>query len=211
METGIRYEFEGDRAALTSVPEIQAELKKFGAGVWPLQLGDAPGDIRGLLDQPNLADDEKARLRDHFLLSRERLLQIIAESGRTPNVPGGGALKTTVVNEGYSYPQLWLVERGVDYARFDRFHVNVAQDGTGVDEVLQVLSGKGVVVRVRGPDSSARTLRLDCPSDRLGWMVSYNGGEPHIGSLSGASPGTKVVVQAIGPESWTLCYLGDEG
>jgi hypothetical protein len=57
---------------------------------------------------------------------------------------------------------------------------------------LQVLSGRGVVVRRRRPDGNAHTLRLDCPNDRTGWMVSYNGGEPHIGSLSGAAPGTKV-------------------
>jgi hypothetical protein len=73
-----------------------------------------------------------------------------------------------VANEGYAYPQLWMVQGGEDYTRFDRFHVNLADDGTGVDEVVQVVSGKGVVVRVRNPDGSTQTLRLDCPNDRLG-------------------------------------------
>lgn len=211
MESGLSYEFENGLTALTSLADIQSELRKIGIGVWPLPLDDAPDGIQGLLGQLSLTEEELIRLRGHFLLSRERLLQIIAESGRTPNIPGGGALETNVVNEGYSYPQLWLVEPGVDYARFDRFHVNVAADGTGADEVLQLLSGRGVVVRARGPDGTAHTLRLDCPNDRTGWMVSYNGGEPHIGSLSGASMGTKLVVQVIGPERWKLLYVEEDG
>jgi hypothetical protein len=211
MATGIRLEIEGARAPLSTLPEIQAELNRIGVGVWPLRLDDAPDDILRLLSQANLTDDETARLRDHFLLSRERLLEIIAASGRTPNVPGGGALETTVANQGYSYPQLWVVRAGEDYTRFDRFHVNVADNGTGVDEVLQMVSGQGVVVHARQPDGSAQTLRLDCPNDSVCWMVSYNAGLPHIGSLSGATPGTKLVVQAIGPMEWTLRYVDDEG
>jgi len=123
-------------------------------------------------------------------------------SGRTPNVPGGGALETYVSNVGYSYPQLWLVLRGDDYTRFDRFHVNVAKDGTGGDEVMQVVSEKGVIVRVRNQDGMVHSLMLDTLGSRLGWMVSYNGGGAHIGSLSSATPGTEVVMQVIGPKSF---------
>ena len=36
----------------------------------------------------------------------------------------------------YSYPNVWVVQEGIDYSRFDRFHVNAADDGTGVHEVL---------------------------------------------------------------------------
>jgi len=208
--TGIRLEIEGAGAALSTLPEIQAELNRIGVGVWPLRLDDAPDDIRRLLGQANLTDEETARLRDHFLLSRERLLEIIAASGRTPTVPGGGALETTVANQRYSYPQLWVVQSGEDYTRFDRFHINVAEDGTGVDEVLQMVSGQGVIVRVRQPDGTAQSLRLDCLNDSDCWMVSYNAGLPHIGSLSSATPGTKLVVQAIGPMEWALRYVDDE-
>ena len=154
---------------------------------------------------------ETARLRDHFLLSRERLLEIVAASGRTPNVPGGGVLETRVSNQGYAYPQLWVVQGGVDYTRFDRFHVNVSDDGTGVDEVLQMVSGEGVVVRVRQPDGTVHNLRLDCPSENDCWMFSYDAGQSHVGSLSSATPGTKLVVQAFGPAEWALRYVDDEG
>ena len=177
-----------------------------GGGVWPLDLSGTPADIRRLLDQPTVTAAEEERLKAYFLLSRERLLQIIGDAGRKPHVPGGGALSTTVVSHGYSYPQLWAVQGGIDYSRFDRFHVNVADDGTGVDEVLQILSGRGIVIRQRLRSGAALTLTLDCPGDSAGWLVTYDGGNPHIGSLSSAAPGTKALVQAIGPERWDIRY-----
>jgi len=63
-------------------------------------------------------------------------------------------LDTFVANLGHHYPQLHQVQKGVDYTRFDRFHVNAGPDGSGVDEVLQMLSGSGFVVHQR---START------------------------------------------------------
>jgi hypothetical protein len=206
MEEDIRLEFSDDRPSLIVVADVNTALAEIGMGVWPLELTSAPNDVRQLLRQPTLTDAETERVRTHFLLPRERLLRIIETAGRQPNVPGGGALSTFVTNEGYSYPQLWVVQGGLDYRRFDRFHVNVSDDGIGVDEVLQVLSGGGVVIRGRRRDGSTLTLRLDCPKEGAGWLVTYDGGRPHMGSLSGARPGTKVMVQAIGPPRWALRY-----
>lgn len=206
MQSGITLDIDEGRPTLTSLSDIQTEVKKVGLGVWPLHLDKAPVHIKKLLGQPDLTDTETAMVRDYFLLSRERLLEVIADSGRSPNVPGGGELTTTVTNEGYSYPQLWLVEPDVDYTRFDRFHINVSKNGTGVDEVMQVVSGKGVIVRIRSSDGSIYTLTLETQGNRLGWMMSYDGGTPHIGSLSSATPGTKVVMQVIGPRRFELRY-----
>jgi len=205
-DEGIRLDFPDTRPPLTVVAGINAALAGVGTRVWPLDLATTPADVRALLGRPALTEAEVVRVRTHFLLSRERLLEIIEAAGRRPNVPGGGALDTLVTNEGYGYPQLWVVQGGLDYTRFDRFHVNVAEDGTGVDEVLQILAGGGVVIRSRRPAGGALTLRLDCPSEDAGWLVTYDGGRPHMGSLSGAQPGTKVVVQAIGPARWALRY-----
>jgi hypothetical protein len=162
--------------------------------------------IRTLVAQPDLSDADKTILLDHFWLPRERLMETLAAAGRDPNVPGGGALETRVANQDYGYPQLWTVRANTDYRRFDRFHVNVSHDGTGVDEVLQMLSGIGVVVQLQTPDGGVLTLRLDCPGAEQGWLITYNGGRPHIGSLSSATPGTKLVVQAFGPPVWSLSY-----
>jgi hypothetical protein len=207
---GIRLELSDGREPLTALGDIDVALAGTGCRAWPLDLTGAPAPIRRLLARPRVTTDEAARLQAHFLLPRERLLATIEAAGRTPNVPGGGALTTSVSNQGYSYPQLWVVQGGVDYTRFDRFHVNVSDDGVGVDEVLQIVSGGGVVIRQRSPGCATLALRLDCPAPETGWLVTYDGGRPHVGSLSAARPGTKVVVQAIGPPRWALRYEGAE-
>src|SRR5262245_60007979 len=207
--TGLRLDVSGSPAVVSGLSDVNRELAVAKSKVWPLDLRSTPAGIRRLLDGPVLEAAETSRVMDHFLLPRERLLEVIAEAGRAPNVPGGGALSTQVDSHGYSYPQLWLVQGGTDYTRFDRFHVNTADDGTGVDEVMQVLSGADIVIRHRLPYGKILTLQVDCPSDDAGWLVTYDGGRPHIGSLSSARAGTKVLVQAIGPPRWSVRYTRD--
>jgi hypothetical protein len=48
-------------------------------------------------------------------------------------------MSTLDSTHGILYPQLYTAEPGVDQSRFDRFHVNVTGDGTGVDELAQLL------------------------------------------------------------------------
>lgn len=206
---GLRLEIPGCDTPLTAVEAINDKLAMIGSRVWPLDLHPIHEDIRQLLLKCSLNDDETERVKNYFLLSRMRLLEIIEHAGRKPNLPGGGELTTSVSNHGYSYPQVWIVQDEIDYSRFDRFHINVSKDGTGVDEILQMLSGGGLVIHYRKPDKEVLTLHLDCPDDNQGWLLTYNGGAPHIGSLSGALPGTKALVQVIGPREWEMKYLDD--
>ena len=203
---GISLQFSDGRAAPDTLETINDELRTIGAGFWPLDLRDRPADILALLAKPLLDAAEAERVKAQFLLPRERLLQVVARAGRTPAVEGGGALTTSVVNLGNDYPQLYQVEQGVDYSRFDRLHVNSGPDGTGVDEVLQMLSGTGLVIHQRLDGGEIVTVRLDCPDERQGWLGTYSGARPHVGSLSSAAVGSKLLVQAIGPPEWTLTY-----
>ena len=208
MTSGLRLE-RGDGPALAEIGAVNAALARFGARVWPLDLGAVATDIRALLARPTLTAAEAGRIEEALLLPREALLEILAVAGRTPHVAGGGALETEVANHGYAYPQLFVVEAGADYSRFDRFHVNVAGDGTPVDEVMQVLSGGGVRILQRLPGAGSAILTLDCPSPDRGWTVTYDGGISHIGSMSAAAPGTKALMQVFGPARWTMRY--DDG
>lgn len=205
-EKGIRLEFSDGRPSLTSLAEINRAFEEIGSRVWPLDLRNEPDEIRKLLRQPTLTKDESDQLLNHFLFSRERLLEIITVAGRQPHVPGGGALTTLVLPYNYKYPQLFVVEEGIDYSRFDRFHVNISKDGTAVDEVAQILSGSGFVNHHRSPNGEILSLYVDCPGEDSGWILTYDGGYPHIGSFSGAQPGTKALVQVIGPETWEMRY-----
>lgn len=204
--TGLVLEFADGRSTATSLDAVNASLAPFGARVWALNLNSVPQDVRRLLAQPSLTESEAERIKTQFLLPRERLLQLIAEAGRAPHVAGGGSMTPFVENQGYAYPQLYLAEAGVDYSRFDRFHVNTADNGTGVDEIGQLLCGGGIRVLQRRPGLGMATLHLACPSPDHGWIVTYDGGASHIGSLSAASPGSKFLMQVIGPERWSLRY-----
>jgi hypothetical protein len=206
---GVFLEFADGRPPVGALCEVNAGLAPYGSRVSPLDLAGVPGDIRRLLAQPHLTGDEADRVKRQFLLPRERLLQVVAEAGRAPHVAGGGSIAPFVENHGYAYPQLYLSEAGVDYRRFDRFHVNTADDGTGVDEIGQLLSGGGIRILQRRPGGGIATLRLACPSPDHGWIV-YDGGSSHIGSFSGASPGTKFLMQVIGPERWVMRYDQDQ-
>ena len=209
LHKSIRLEFSDRRLPLTELAELNTAMEDIGCQVWPLDLREVPANIKILLGQPTLATAEAEQVKTHFLLPRERLLEIIQGAGREPQVLGGGELNTFVSNHGYPYPQLYVVQNDIDYSRFDRFHVNTANDGTGVDEVVQLLSGRGLAIHHRQHNGVVRTVRLACPSEDAGWLVTYSGGYPHIGSLRDASPGLKLLVQVIGPAEWVMRYVDD--
>src|SRR5262249_61862054 len=98
--TGLRLEASGSPVVATTLADVNRELTVVRSKVWPLDLRGAPATVRRLLAKPTLDDAETARVMSHFLLSRERLLAIIAEAGRAPNVPGGGAPSTPVDSPG---------------------------------------------------------------------------------------------------------------
>jgi hypothetical protein len=191
---------------VTDLARVNAAMAELDTRLWPLDLRAAPAEIRRLIAQPTLDESEAERLKAYFLLPRQRLLDLIEAAGRTPHVSGGGELSTYVTSHDYRYPQLWVVEAGVDYTRFDRFHVNRSEDGTGVDEVFQMLWGRGLEIVRRKPDGEILTLTVNCPGPERGWLGTYSGKEPHMGRVSSAEPGTKLVVQAIGPPRWSIRY-----
>lgn len=207
--SGIRVDFSDGRPSLLSHEEATAALASIGAGIWPIDFREAPSRILTLLAQPALSESEVGEVERHFLLSRERLLRVVADAGRKPRVPGGGSLETFVVSHGYGYPQLYVVEEGIDYTRFDRFHINTTEDGVGVDEVLQLLWGGGLTVVQKLEGGVILTMEVSCPEPGRGWIVTYDGGLMHMGRLSTATPGTKALVQVFGPREWSIRYEGD--
>lgn len=144
---------------------------------------------------------------NHLLLSREQLLTVIEASGRRPNVEGGGHLKVFDETHEYYYPNLWAVQAGTNFEKFDQMHVNSDDAGVGVDEFVRLVFGGPMSVRHRASDGREMQPTLTCPDANSGWLVSYNGGTPHIGSFQSAPIGTKALVQVIGPPSFKMRYV----
>lgn len=203
---GLSLSFSDDRSVPTTIDDVNSELHRIGTGIWPLDLASQPDEIRGLLARRSLDEAEAKRLKEHFLLPMDRLLEIVARAGRAPEVPGGGAIETFVINHGYGYPQLFQVVDGIDYSRFDRLHVNASADGPGVDEVFQMLAGRGFVIRQRLDAGVMLTVTLDCPDPGRGWLGTYSGVRPHVGSVSSAAAGSKFLVQVFGAPRWVMQY-----
>ena len=201
----ITLTFPDARPDLTTLPEINAGLARYNARLWPIDLAAVPVRVAALLRQETLTAAECSVVLDHFLLSREELLRLIGEAGRKPQVAGGGEMETLDTSTRVRYPQLYLVDAGIDYSRFDRFHVNAATDGTGVDDILQLLSGGKIRLLLQIKNEGLVTLSLAADIS-TGWIVTYDGGHSHIGSLTGARPGTKLLAQVIGPAEWIVRY-----
>lgn len=208
----IRLEFASGRAGSGEPEEINEVLHRIGFGAWPMEVNGAPPAVGQLLAQPTLTVEEGQEVQRQFLLPRERLLEIITAAGRTPQVPGGGDLGPFDATNDLAYPQLYVVEEGVDYTRFDTFHVNTNPGGPGIDEVMQLLVGGGFRLLQHLPGEGEFTVTFDGGADGTGWTITYDGGRPHIGSLTRARPGTKLLVQAIGPPRFQVTYVdGDSG
>jgi hypothetical protein len=205
-DDGIHLELTADGSGATGAAAANDALARFGTRVWPVDLTAAPDEVRDLLSRPALTGEETARVRDAFSLPRARLLELMAAVGRHPSVPGGGELSTLDVVNDVRYPQLFVIEPDVDYSRFDRLHENVADDGTVLDETMTVLIGGPVRLVQRLADGAEATLSLHAVDAITGWVVTY-GGLPHIGSFTGAAPGSKILVQAIGPARWQAHYV----
>lgn len=207
ISKGIRLESEDNQAGSQSLDDINSILAPVGARIWPQDWSDLSDDLKAFLSDPYPPPERVAEAMPHFLLSRERLLEVIAAAGRQPHVPGGGELTTLDETHGVRYPQLYVARAGDDFSRFDRMHVNTATDGTPVDDVSQLLYGSGLIVCFRMPSGNRVKVHLACPAVDSGWLLTVDCGNPFIGSLSSAPIGTKAVSQVIGPARWRMLYL----
>ena len=203
-ETRTRLEFSDGRPPIFDIESINSVLASIGSRIWSRNFTSEPMEIRRLLRQSTLSPSEVEQVKTHFLLPRQRLVEIIKSAGREPNVPDGGELTTFVKTLGCWYPQLHVVEEGVDYSRFEKFHVNTADDGTAVDEIIQLLSGSEFVYHLRAPHGLTLMVHLACIGDETGMLLTFNGKTPHLGKVSMATPGTKILNQAIGPGQWVI-------
>ncbi len=178
-----------------------------GTGIWvaPVDLSAEPDQIKALLAKQVPTEAENAMLSERFTLSREVLLETIARAGRTPHIVGGGALDTYCIETATAYPAFRTIDPAMDFSAFVPFHVNQADDGTGTDEIGHVVSGN-MKYRFRRAEG-IYVLAMSCPTPDLGWRFTFDGGAPHSGLFDTIVPGTKVMVQAIGPERFHMRYV----
>jgi hypothetical protein len=207
LDNGIRLERESKQGGLFSLEEINAILAQIGTRIWAQDWSGLSDDLKDFMADPDPSPERIAEVMPRFLLPRKRLLDIIAQAGRQPHVPGGGELTTLDETHGVTYPQLYVARAGVDFSRFDRMHVNIGTDDTPVDNVAQLLCGSGMVLHHLLPSGERVKVSLACPSPEAGWLLTVDCALPFFGSLSAAPVGTKALSQVIGSARWKMVYV----
>ena len=205
----VKLQFSDGRPNAVGLEEVNAALRSVGVRASTVSIPDAAKPILKASQSRTVTEAEQEELIKLFSLNRAELLEQIELAGRVPETPRGGLLSTHQPGVA-PYPKVYDMLAIPDEHRagilegFGRFHVNMAENGVGVDEVMTVVSGgpftwmfvlpEGIVVRLTvGPTSEETAIRL-----------SYPGMGIHAGYMD-AKQGL-IVAYAHGPEEFVVRY-----
>lgn len=208
----VSLKFSDGRPDIVGVKNVNEALRDIGVHVVTI---DAPRSAQPILAasyERALTEQEKKDLIKEFELTTQQLLKQVDLAGRQPAVAGGGVM-TEETGTG-PYPKVYDM-KALDapthkavLEKYGRMHVNSADDGTDVDEVMTVVSG--------GPFRWGFTLkdgsiaRFQVEKLNLGdkaVRVSYHGLGMHAGLMD--SKQGLIVAYGHGPEKFTMRYEAD--
>ncbi|VAW49884.1 hypothetical protein MNBD_GAMMA04-1787 [hydrothermal vent metagenome] len=206
----ITLSYSDGRTDTSGLNEINKALKVIGVRVNEVPLPIAAKPLLKISQKRALNKEETAELLSHFSLHRGQLLDIIAESGRTPEAHRGGYLTTSEIGVP-PYPKVYdmkaLTPEVMQYlqVKFGKLHVNSADNGMGIDEVMTLVSGGEWTWFFLLPEDVIGKLTLGHVGlDGKGWRISYPGLVPHGGYLDPEHG--LVVAHAHGPKSFVMRY-----
>lgn len=174
---------------------------------------EIPATARPLLEasaKAPLSHEQKQRLLELFSLTRDQVLAEVRAAGRRPVIAGGGSL-TSGEADVPPYPKVYDLramqpqDRINARDKFARLHVNSADDGTGVDEVMTLVAGGPWKWYFLLRDNTVAELHMSrVAASGPGWRLSYPGLTPHGGHFH-ADDGL-VIAYITGPSTWTMRY-----
>lgn len=190
--------------------DINAVLHTVGVRVSEIEL---PAKAKPILETSKtraLNEEEAKNLITAFHLDRDALLNQIEKAGRKPAVENGGSLTTGEDNMA-PYPKVYDMKSLTPEVtvflqdKFGRLHVNSADDGMGIDEVMTIVSGGPWTWFFVLPDNVVGKLTLGhVATSGPGWRINYPGLGPH-GGFFDVEYGL-VVAFAHGPEKFVMRY-----
>jgi len=130
----LRLEREGEQADLFSLEEINALRAPIGTRILAQDWSRLPDDLKDFLTDPDPLPERIAEVMPRFLLPRERLLEVIAQAGRQPHVPGGGEM-LELTGQGGSATQM-----------FTAIDKQIPPSPPDIPKVLEVFTQKVVTV-----------------------------------------------------------------
>ena len=209
-EGTIKLSYSDGKPATVGLEGINEILSTIGVRVHKVPLPEEAKPILRVSQDRAINEEEAAQLLSIFSLHRGDLLEEIEKAGRKPEAHRGGFLSTS--EEGVApYPKVYdmkaLTPDVMVYLqdKFGRLHVNSAENGMGIDEVMTIISGGPWTWFFLLPDNVTGKLTLGHVGlDGSGWRISYPGLGPHAGFLDPEHG--LVVAYAHGPQNFVMRY-----
>ncbi|CAH9058528.1 hypothetical protein PSECIP111854_02220 [Pseudoalteromonas sp. CIP111854] len=190
--------------------DVNAALMTVGVRVSTLPLPKAATPILEASKTRAITKEESTKLISLFSLHRGQLLEQIEKAGRKPEAHRGGFLSTSEVGVA-PYPKVYdmkaMTPEVVTYLqeKFGKLHVNSAENGMGIDEVMTIVSGGHWTWFFVLPNNVIGKLTLGhVDIGGQAWRISYPGLVPHGGFLD--SDYGLVVAYAHGPKNFVMRY-----
>ena len=198
------------RPVTTEVDNVNAVLRTVGVRVSTLSLPEEAMPLLKASHMRALRAEESEELISMFSLHRGQLLGQIRKAGRKPEAHRGGYLSTSEVDVA-PYPKVYDMQAMTTEVKeflqekFGKLHVNSADNGVGIDEVMTIVSGGPWTWFFLLPDNVVGKLTLGYVGlEGQAWRISYPGLGPHGGFLD-ADYGL-VVAFAHGPKNFVMRY-----
>lgn len=209
-EGTIKLAYSDGRPATTGLDDINAMLRSVGVRVSTIPLPDIAAPILEASHTRAIAPEEVDKLISIFSLHRGELLDEISKAGRKPETHRGGFLSISEVGVA-PYPKVYDMNamtpqvKAFLQEKFGKLHVNSADNGAGIDEVMTIVSGGPWTWFFLLTDNVIGKLTLGYVGlDGRAWRISYPGLGPHGGFLD-AEYGL-VVAYAHGPKNFVMRY-----
>lgn len=210
-EGTLKLAYSDGRPITTGVNNVNAVLRTVGVRVSTLPLPKGALPILKASQARAITQDEADELiSTHFSLHRGELLDEISKAGREPEAHRGGFLSTSEGGNG-PYPKVYDMKALTPeimaflQEKFGKLHVNSAENGVGIDEVMTIVSGGPWTWFFSLPDNVVGKLTLGHVAlDGQAWRISYPGLGPHGGFLE--TEYGLVVAYAHGPKNFVIRY-----
>lgn len=206
----VALSFSDDRKSVTELKAVNDILRTVGVHVGQVDLPPQALPILKSSRTSKLDERQTSALLKMFSLTPDELLNQVSIAGRTPVIAGLGSLSTSEVGVA-PYPKIYDMkamspkDKAFVQNKFGKLHVNSADSGEGVDEVMTLASGGPWTWYFSLKDNVVAKLSLSrVPSNGPGWRLSYPGLTPH-GAFLDAEDGI-VVAHITGPKIWVMRY-----
>lgn len=206
----VKLQFSDSRSNVTGVENVNAVLRSIGVRASTLLIPEEAKPILKASQTRAITAQEQSKLISIFHLHRGQLLEQIELAGRTPVAPRGGYLSTRE-SDTPPYPKVYDMKALTPDVhkevlnRYGRLHVNTADNGMGIDEVMTVVSGGPFTWMFVLPDGVLARLTVEkVDLDDQAVRLSYPGLAMHAGYMDPKQG--LIVAYAHGPERFVVRF-----